>query len=346
MRTVAVEEHFATEDFLNHLRAMLSGTYPHLEVIAAEPRLADEVLFLAPPAGSPATDKFLDQLDKLLDCGEGRVRQMDAAGIDVQVLSLVSPGVQVLDPPTAIAVARRVNEALAQAVKAHPDRFVGLAAIPPQSPNDAADELERAVRELGLRGTSINSHVRGEYLDDQKYWPIFERAEKLGVPIYLHPRAPLPDMFQPYYEPYPVLATAMLGFGAEVSLHAVRLICGGVFDRYPGVKIVIEHLGEAFPFWLWRIENHWNKSLLLKKQEKVPSQYFKDNVFASTSGNFSVPSFQCAHAVLGADNILFAVDYPLESNREGVRFLESLPITEEDKEKISHLNAEKLFGLQ
>lgn len=347
MRTIAVEEHFATEELLDLYAAIMSRSYPDQQVLDAEKRLGLELAwFRRWREPIEEGDRSAVVTKRLLDCGEGRVKHMEQQGVDVQVLSLISPGVQIFEPSVGTALARRVNDALAEIVKSYPHRFVGLASIAPQSPAEAADELERAVRELGLRGATVNSHLRGEYMDDKKFWPIFERAEKLGVPIYLHPRAPLPDAFQPYYEPYPALATAMLGFGAEVSLHVMRLICGGVFDQFPGLKIIIGHLGEAFPFWLWRIDNHWNKSLLLKKQARTPSQYFKDNVFVSTSGNFSIPSFQCAHAVLGVDNILFAVDYPLEFNREGVEFLERLPISDEDKEKISHLNAEKLLGLK
>jgi 2,3-dihydroxybenzoate decarboxylase len=195
-----------------------------------------------------------------------------------------------------------------------------------------------------MKGASINSHTRGEYLDDKKYWVIFERAERLGVPIYIHPRMPSPGMVKPYLT-YPSLATAMSGFAAEVSLHALRLILSGLFDEHPGVKIILGHLGEGLPFWLWRLDNRWLRmpqGMIIKKR---PSQYIKDHFFITTAGNFSVSAFLCAYLELGADRILFAVDAPLESNREAVQFMEGLPISDGDKEKVCHLNAEKLFNL-
>jgi 2,3-dihydroxybenzoate decarboxylase len=262
----------------------------------------------------------------------------------MQVLSLISPGVQVFDAATGTSLARRVNDQLYRIVQKYPGKFAGLAALAPQDPRGAADELERAVKELGLKGASINSHTRGEYLDDKKYWVIFERAERLGVPIYIHPRMPSPGMLKPYLT-YPSLATAMSGFAAEVSLHALRLILSGLFDEHPGVKIILGHLGEGLPFWLWRLDNRWLRmpqGMIIKKR---PSQYIKDHFFITTAGNFSVSAFLCAYLELGADRILFAVDSPLESNREAVQFMEGLPISDGDKEKVCHLNAERLFKL-
>ncbi|MCL4466575.1 MAG: amidohydrolase family protein [Chloroflexi bacterium] len=344
MKTIAVEEHFATQEYLDNLAAVITKKYPNREVVEAEKNLDIEVAWFpgVTPTGSP--DYSAAVIGKLLDCGEGRIKVMDEEGIEVQVLSLISPGVQIFDPETGLRLARNVNDRLSQIVKEHPDRFVGLATIPPQAPAEAAAELERAVRQLGLRGASINSHTRGEYLDERKYWPILQKAAELGVPIYIHPRMPSPAMVQPYTA-YPNMAGALLGFGAEVSLHALRLMYSGVFDEYPGLKILLGHLGEALPFWLWRIDNRLRRTRREYTAKKLPGDYFRENFYATTSGNFSFPAFLCTYLVSGADNILFAVDYPLESNAEAVHFLESLAISPGDKEKVSHLNAEKLFGL-
>ncbi|MFH1031558.1 MAG: amidohydrolase family protein [Chloroflexota bacterium] len=313
MKTIAFEEHFITQEFIDAMRSTVGFSTSA-------------------------------NTDVLLDMDKGRLKVMDEAGVDMQVLSFFQPGVQALDVPVGVATAKKINDKLADVVKKYPTRFAGLAAIAPQAPEEAAKELERAVRKLGLKGTSINSHVKGEYLDDRKFRPIFAAAEKLDVPIYIHPQRPSPELLKSF-SAYPVLAGAMAGFAAEVSLHALRLICSGLFDEYPKLKIVLGHMGEALPYWLWRIDNHWKRDPLSKKLKKTPSQYIKDNFFITTSGMFWGPPLMCAYLALGADNILFAVDYPFESSQEGVQFIQSVPICDSDKEKICHLNAEKLLGL-
>jgi 2,3-dihydroxybenzoate decarboxylase len=249
-------------------------------------------------------------------------------------------------------MARSINDELSTVVKRYPERFAGFAAIAPQDPAAASEELERAVVKLGLKGAVVNGHIRGEYLDDQKYWVIFERAEKLDVAIYIHPRMPSPDMIKPYLA-YPGLASAMLGFAAEASLHAMRLILSGVFDKFPGLKIILGHLGEALPFWLWRIDSRWKEeqeadpasAAYYKNYQKSPAQCFRDNFYVTTSGMYWHPVLQFVCSVLGADKIMFATDYPYESTEEAVRFIKSMPIRNEDREKICHLNAEKLLRL-
>jgi len=337
MKKIALEEHFSTEEHLDCLVSIIEKNYPVPEVGQQEKVLERELPFLA-----PARREYT--LNRLYDIGEGRLQEMDEAGIDMQVLSLVSPGVQVLDPPAGTALAKKINDKVSEAVRKYPERFAGLASIAPQNPGEAADELERAVKELGLRGASINSHTKGEYLDNKKYWVIFERAEKLGVPIYIHPRLPSPDMVKPYLD-YPRIDSAMCGFAHEVSLHALRLICGGVFDQFPKLKIILGHLGEALPYWLWRIDSTWQKGPEANKLKKLPSQYIKDNFFVTTSGMFWQPPLICAYLALGADRILFAVDYPMQSNEEAVQFMELAPLCDGDKEKICHLNAEELLML-
>jgi 2,3-dihydroxybenzoate decarboxylase len=287
----------------------------------------------------------------ITDLGEIRLKVMDEAGIDMQVLSFSMPGVEVFDASDGTSMAKTINDRLSQAVKQYPERFAGFAALAPQDPDAAADELERAVKKLGLKGAVINGNIRGEFLDDRKYWTIFERAEKLDVPIYIHPKMPPADMLKPYLA-YPGLSMAMAGFAAEASLHAMRLICSGVFDKYPGLKIILGHLGEAIPFWLWRIDSRYLEEKsdpasaeIYKNLKKNPSQYFKENFYVTTSGMFWEPVLQFVSSVLGSERVLFATDYPYESSKEAAQFIESVQIDDGDKEKICHLNAEKLLRL-
>jgi 5-carboxyvanillate decarboxylase len=339
-KKITVEEHFSTVEHLDNLRAILEKTYAHSEVIDEESFIVNDAPFL-PMMDTP---HVREMIDCLVDIGEGRIQVMDKYGIDMQVLSFVSPGVQVFDADMATKMAKETNDKLSQAVNEHPARFAGLAALALQNPQEAADELERSVTDLGLKGACIFPHTKGEYPDDKKYWVMFERAHKLGVPIYLHPRAPSADMIKPYLG-YPFLDSAMLGFAADTGLCAMRLICSGLFDEYPQLKIVLGHLGEAIPFWLWRIDNFWKKGPLSSEREKTPSQYFKDNFAITTSGMFSEPTLLYTVSILSADNILFAVDYPMESSEEAIQFMQKAPIDDNDKEKIYHVNAERIFSL-
>lgn len=348
MKKIAVEEHFHTEEYIDYLHTRKE--FPKRDIIEENGKKIIRDWW------SPTKYRLInpDQPTKhmITDLGEVRLKVMDEAGIDMQVLSLSFPGVELFDASDGTAMAKVVNDRLSQAVKQYPDRFAGFAALAPQEPDAAADELERAVKKLGLKGAVINGNIRGEFLDDQKYWTIFERAEKLDVPIYIHPKMPPPDMLKPYLA-YPGLATAMAGFAAEASLHAMRLMCSGVFDNYPGLKIILGHLGEAIPFWLWRIDSRYQEEKesdpasaeIYKNLQKNPSQYFKENFYVTTSGMFWQPVVQFVSSVLGSDRILFAVDYPYESSGEAVQFIESLQMDDGDKERICHLNAEKLLRL-
>jgi 2,3-dihydroxybenzoate decarboxylase len=338
MKKIAVEEHFFTRTHLDHLRSRES--YPRLEITEDAQQGKVERLFRTPTSSQAfGTEK----VNRLLDIGAGRVAEMDAAGIDMQVLSLSGPGVEELDMADSIRLARNANDQLAEAIKAHPGRFAGFAALPYGNPLAAAEELERAVTRLGLCGAKINSHIGGQYLDDKKFWPLFETAEKLDVPVYIHPKEPPPGLLK-LLSPYPGLATAMWGFAAEAGLHAMRLICSGLFDAHPKLKIVLGHLGEAIPFWLWRIDNSWQKGPPGFPRRK-PSEYFMENFFVTTSGMFEERVFMYVYDTLGADRIMFAVDYPYESNEKGSAFIDAVPISEVDKAKICHLNAQKLMKL-
>jgi len=338
------EEHFSTRDHLEKMLSIYEKRYPVPEVIEQEKYILSDAPFLSSMTSNAGTSTMMS---RLCDIGIGRLDAMDQYGIDTQVVSLVSPGVQVFDASAGTNLAREYNNQLAAATKDHPKRFAGLACIAPQNPKDAADELERTVREFGFRGCLINSHTKGEYLDDKKYWVIFERAQKLDVPIYLHPRAPSPEMMKPFTGyPETMLDSAMWGFTAEAALHSMRLICSGLFDEFPRLKIVIGHLGETIPYLINRIDNRYSVTPFPKKLKKLPGQYFRENFLVSTSGMNEDPApLILAISVLGADNIMFAVDYPMEDAGVAVRFIDNAPISDKDREKICHLNAERVFSL-
>jgi predicted TIM-barrel fold metal-dependent hydrolase len=284
-------------------------------------------------------------VDQLGDLGEQRLAYMDAAGIDIQVLSFTSPGPQAFDAAEAIPLAKDANDRLHAAVKRHPDRFAGFAALPTAAPDAAADELERAVTTLGFKGTMIHGHTRGSFLDEKKYWVIFERAQALGVPIYLHPTHPHPDVVKAYFTGYEDLASAAWGFAVDTSCHFLRLVFAGVFDAYPQLTIILGHLGEGLPFAMHRMNDHTFLDAKRRGLQKTPLQYLKDNLVVTTSGNWFEPAFVCTLLALGADNILFAVDWPFEPNTTAMHFLNQLPISERDREKIAHLNAERILRM-
>lgn len=339
-KRIAVEEAFATPELFDEWRELIvNGNFP-------EPGFYK---LYEPLLTSSETQKLRDQL---LDVGSGRIKDMDQYGIDLQILSITAPGVQVFDKNKAIAMAEQSNDKLAEFIRAYPNRYAGLAAIAPQSPKNAAKELERAVTKLGMKGAIINSHTQGEYLDQQKYWDIFEAAQALDVPIYLHPRTPSPKMIEPFMS-YG-LEGAGWGFAIETSTHAMRLILSGLFDRFPRLKMILGHMGEGIPFWLPRIDSHfanknWNKMMIAdqaKPIQKKPSEYFKSNFFVATSGVNWKPALTFALSVLGAERILFAIDYPYESTAKAVAEINDIPISMLDKQKIYQLNAEKLFKLK
>lgn len=267
-------------------------------------------------------------------------------------MGLHFPGVELFDAADGTSVAKGINDELSETIKRYPQRLAGFTTIAPQDPEGAAEELERSVNKLGLKGALITGNIKGEFLDDKKFWPIFEMAEKLDVPIYIHPKMPPADMIKPYLA-YPGLQSAMAGFAAEAQLHAMRLICSGVFDNYPELKIILGHLGESIPFCLWRIDSRFEEEKqsdiasaeVYKYLQRTPSQYFKENFYVTTSGMFWEPVIEFVTSVLGADRILFAADYPYENSTEAVKAVAATSISSEDKEKICHGNAEKILRL-
>ena len=286
--------------------------------------------------------------ERLYDRGSMRLEQMDAAGIDFQIMSLFDPGVQEeADGALAVDLARRANDELAETVRARPGRFGGFATLATQDPAAAAFELERAVSDLGLVGALINGHCQGRYLDDPAYEPLFERAEALNVPIYLHPTTPHPAVMDAWFRPYvdDGLHLASWGFAAEAGTHVLRLIYSGLFDKYPRLRMIIGHLGEMLPFAAYRIDRYYGLGGTAgRRLQKLPSTYLLDNFYVTTSGNFCPPAFACTLAVMGADRVMFSVDYPMDDNRDGAAFLSSVPMDDGDRRKVASENAIRLFG--
>ena len=319
-RTITLEEHFATPAFLD-------GPGRHLKAFPEAPHL----------------------IDQLCDLDDLRISEMDAADIDVQIVSLNSPGVEQLDPTESIKLARDTNDVLADAVRRHPNRFVGFAALPTSVPDTAADELERMVREHDFKGAVINGHNRGRYLDDEFFWPILERAESLQVPIYLHPTPPpQPVIVASYTGNYAAevttrLAAAGWGWHIETAIHILRLILSGAFDRFPRLQFIIGHLGETLPFMLPRV----NRSLpmQLTKLQRPMGAYLRENLFYTVSGFNFMPTFLDLLLEMGVSRIMFSADYPYGSMAEAHTFLDKLPVSPADKEKIAHENAEQLLRL-
>ena len=324
MRTIALEEHFASPGFING---------PGRE-------FKEQVL----KSGIRGAKVF----DQVCDVGAKRIAEMDAAGIDMQVLSLNYPGVEQLEAVEAISAAREANDFLTEAVKNNPMRFAGLAALPTAAPDKAAEELDRMARQQGFKGAIINGHSRGRCLDDKFFWPILECAELLNVPIYLHPTMPQKSIIEALYGGFSPITTFLFagpawGWHIETAVHVVRIILGGVFDRYPKLQIVIGHLGEGLPFMLPRLHN--NLPMEATKLSRPISAYLRENVHY-TFGSFNFPAaFLDLLLEVGVERIMFSADYPYGSMAEARAFLEQLPVSTADRERIAHSNAERLFGL-
>jgi predicted TIM-barrel fold metal-dependent hydrolase len=333
---------------------------PATRVIALEEAFLHPRLWeLFPPA---LHERYALVRDGLDDVGPGRIRRMDAAGIDMQVLSHVQPGVQFIgDSDTAVRVSKEVNDWLAEVVRTYPTRFAGFAMLPTQAPEAAADELERTVAQLGFKGALINGHTHGRYLDDASFSVLLERAQALDVPIYIHPSEPPQAVTDAYYRDNPSMVIGW-GWAVDTGTHVLRLVCGGVFDRYPRLKIIIGHMGELLPYCLTRLNLMTLGDWMLAAQEakargsaprtrragmqRSVHYYMRQNVFVTSSGVFDQPVFECAAAMLGIDNLLFSVDDPLRDNFEAVEFLRAARLSEADKEKFAHGNAERLLKLR
>jgi 2,3-dihydroxybenzoate decarboxylase len=336
---IATEEAFAPPELIAMWRTMLErGT-------CDDPGFLSLVGFYM----SARTERSKFVFDRLQDLGEKRLADMDAAGVDRQIVSLTAPGTQILGRDDAVAMATLANDRLAQACRTYPTRFSGLTAIAPQDPGAAAKEIERGHHELGFKGVIINAHTHGEYLDNQKFWPIFEVAEALGTPVYLHPSTPPRAMIGPLLEAG--LDGAIYGFAVDTGMHVLRIITAGVFDRFPRLKLVVGHLGEALPFWLYRLDYMHAATVRAHRYESMrpigrkPSEYLRDNVWVTTSGVAWAPAIMFCREVLGADRVLYAMDYPYQYLPAEVTAHENLPISAAEMKALFQANAERVFGL-
>jgi uncharacterized protein len=293
---------------------------------------------------NPAT--LLGQSGALDDLGEGRLQSMDAAGIDVQVLSALAHSVQELAPDQSLDVSRNLNDRMAAAVAAYPGRFRAFATLPMCNPKAAAAELSRAVEELGFVGAMIHGQTHGVFLDDPRADPVLATAERLGVPVYLHPAEPPPAVRAAYFsglEPAVagVLATAGWGWHAECGLHVLRMVVGGVFERFPGLQVIIGHMGENLPFSLARADERLTP--VATGLSATVAETLLQHVHLTTCGYTTSPPLLCALMVFGADRMLFSVDYPFSDSSQATAFLRDAPLSPADKQKIAHGNAERLL---
>ena len=315
-------------------------------VIAIEEHYLDpEVAPLFQGIDGNAARALATELD---DVGEARLKSMDDAGIDLQVLSHAPPGPQRLDAETAVRISNSANDRLHQICRAHPDRFAGFAMLPTADPKAAADELERSVDKLDFKGAMIHGLTGPErlFFDDPRYWPVYERAQALDVPLYIHPAIPHPAVIDAYFKDYaqdfPGLVTAGWGFTMETATAGIRIVLSGVLDKFPDVKIILGHLGETLPFLLWRIDMAVNRP---GNKGVAFRDAFTSHFYVTTSGFFSDPALLCCLQEMGVDRVLFAIDYPFVPNEPGPAWMESLMLNQDDKAKILHGNAERLLRL-
>jgi 2,3-dihydroxybenzoate decarboxylase len=316
MRKIALEEHFMSPDLAKYV---------------ARPTSSDTI--------------FADIERRLADFGSLRLETMDKAGIDIAVLSLTTPGVQgETDTQAAVKGAKAANELLATEIQKNPKRYAGFAHLPMQDAAQAADELQRAVKQLGFKGALINGQTNGHYLDEDQYLPFWERVQDLGVPVYLHPGA-LADNPRMFHD-RPELAGAVWEWTVETATHALRLVFGGTFKRFPRAKVILGHMGETLPFLLWRFDSRWQLgSGQIGKPDWLPSETIKQNIVITTAGVCDNGPLLASIAALGEDNVLFSVDYPYEDTATAAAFIEAAPVSEAVREKLCWRNAERLLGL-
>jgi 2,3-dihydroxybenzoate decarboxylase len=315
MRKIALEEHFMSPELEEYWRPTMANVPPKM---------------------------FKPIYSRLTNFGALRLREMDGAGIDVAVLSIAGPGVQVeRDAKRATAKAAEANDFLAEKIAKHPDRLQGFAHVAVQDPAAAATELERCVKELGFKGAMVNGQTLGHYLDERQFDPFWEKAEELQTWIYLHPADPV----EPYasYGPYKELTRATWGWGVETGTHALRLVFGGVFDRFPKARLLLGHLGETLPYLLWRLDNR--SKFYDAKLRKEPSQYIRDNMAVTLSGMYSAEPLNCAIAALGSSRVMFSADYPFESIAEAGRFMDNVTLPKKLREDVAWRNAAQLLDI-
>jgi predicted TIM-barrel fold metal-dependent hydrolase len=319
MKTITLEEHFVTKDFIK-----ATGTY-----------------------GQDAPAGLREIRERLLDVGEGRVAAMDEGGVSLQVLSLAAMGVDELAAAEQTAVLRGVHDELAAAVKARPDRFAGFATPGMKDPAAAVKEVERCVMELGFKGVLLDGTTDGKFMDAAEFFPVLQAVEALGVPLYLHPAPPPKVVKEAYYSGLPgeagmLLSIAGWGWHAEMGLHLLRLIVSGVLDRLPSLQVIVGHMGEGVPYALARTNGVLSQ---VTKGRRGVAEVMKDQVWVTTSGYFSRPPFECCREVIGLEKMMYSVDYPFSANTRGRDFLAGLELSESEMASLVHGNAERVLGL-
>ena len=315
---IALEEHFIIPSFMDYLLQALPAVTPDMKA---------------------------NLLRRLADFGDERLAAMDSAGVVRSVLSISGPGVQIeRDTAKATKLAAAANDRLAKEVAERPARYAGFAHVAMQDPKGAADELERCVRDLGFNGVMVNHHTNGVYLDDQRNDVFWERLQALGVPLYLHPG----DAFEmPHVlRGVPELNKPVWEWTTEMSAHALRLVMTGVFDRFPRAQIILGHGGETLPYELWRLDSRYALTATDRRVKRPPSEYVRDNIAVTMSGQFSNVPLQAAIAALGADRVMFSIDYPYESSELAGRFMDGAPLSDDVSARVAHANAETLLGLR
>jgi len=320
-------------DFENHFAAT--------EWLAAARRNATQ----APAGAASIFGPGSPMAAKLTDLGEGRLTAMDEAGMDVAVLSLSAPGIERFEPLAATKIAKAANDELAGAISKYPSRFRGFAALSARDTDAAVVEFERCVKELGFVGWNTHSNFGDSYLDEKRYWPLLAKAEELAAPIYIHPDLPIIPQFCTYGFG---LAGPSYGYGAETALAMMRLVIGGVFDVFPKLKIILGHLGEGLPFMMDRVNRPYVQGLvrtdpaIAPTLKKTPAKYLLDNMVVTTSGNYSTSAFVCTKSELGIERILLGSDYPYESMKTCVDFLEAQAMSPSEAQQLYETNAGSL----
>ncbi|MCI5052599.1 MAG: amidohydrolase family protein [Simkaniaceae bacterium] len=335
-KIIDFETHFYTKSLVDFLSS--ESGYPHYEKIDQH----NKRMVYSPTVAVTHSQKFQNTL---LEAAKDRINDMDKAGVDVQILSLSEPSVEwIQDADIAKDLTTDANDVLHQMIKNNPDRFDGFAAIAPQGVKSGIKELERCMTKLGFVGWLTHSNFGAErYLDNECYWPLLEAAEALEAPIYIHPMIPAIKSFGKYGF---ALAGPSLGFQYETALCFMRMILGGVFDRFPKLQIIMGHLGETMPYLMERLDftfvKAWFNANDRPELKRLPSEVLKENVYVTTSGRFYDPAIHLTIDSMGSDRILFGSDYPYESMEESVEYIKNSKLPDENKEKIFYKNASAL----
>jgi predicted TIM-barrel fold metal-dependent hydrolase len=351
LRKIATEEAFNIPEIAEAISDVVKQGGTNLDLLLLK-QIYDTPRTSSTPVsssqGNAVTDRdraALSLLPKLLDLNEVRLADMDTNNVDMHVLSLAMPGVQIFERSRAAQLASLSNDRLSDAIRRNPKRFAGLASFSPHDPAAATKEMQRAINELKLNGFIVNSHTENSYLDEPKFWPILEAAEALGAPLYIHPRAPSDGMAAPFRDYR--LEGAVWGYGLETSTHILRLIFSGVLDRFPKLQIIIGHMGEALPFWLWRLDFMGAPGARAgRKNALKPSEYFQRNISITTSGVEDPLALRFCIDKIGIDRIMWAIDYPFQPTAPAVSFIESASLSDTERAKIAHGNAERIFKIR